>query len=81
MVCPPIHMPTVHELMRRKVELDIGVYPYQSVNGVTVSWNSVIRRRHPGQSRWQVTVLPPLASPELAHENALNWVRSQMGVV
>jgi len=56
---------------------NIGVFPYKTVNGVTVEWNSVVRRQDPGEERWQVVVLKPKASSEFAKLNAQNWIRSR----
>jgi hypothetical protein len=55
-------------------EWQIGVFPYKSVNGVVEEWNSVVRRRDPGEERWQVVVLKPKPSPEQARASAQLWI-------
>jgi len=55
----------------------IGVFPYKVKNGKVVAWNSVVRQKTPSNPRGQVKVLTALASPELARENAMNFLRSR----
>lgn len=64
--------------MGQPLEIQVGVYPHRVVDGQVVTWNSVIRRRAQGSQRWNVTVLPPFDSAELAHQNALNWARTNL---
>ena len=63
--------------MIKQPEWQIGVFPYQSVNGVVVEWNSVVRRRDPGEQRWQVVVLKSKESQDLARANAERWIRDR----
>lgn len=58
---------------------EIGVFPYKSVNGVVVEWNSVVRRQDPGETRRQVVVLKPMTSPEAAQQAAEAWLRKTYG--
>lgn len=77
MVCPPLSTSPLHDgvAMKRAIDLEISVHPYRSVNGVVVEWNSVVRRRVRGEKRWDVAVLPPVQTAEIAHRNAVNWVQ------
>jgi len=64
-------------VMPEQPEWEIGVFPYSAVNGVVTKWNSVVRRRDPGEARWQVEVLKPKSSPELAQASAQLWLDSR----
>lgn len=67
---------------RQKVEpeqpyWEIEVFPYKTVNGVVVAWNGIVRRRDPGEARWQVWVMkPPQDSPEAAQKFAEAWLHN-----